>query len=171
MTDTEDFEFPGDIDLEKLRSELIELSEKGEIKHTKVFLNNKKKCTESVMKQIMAEYVEKREKESKAEFAVAFVTLVPSFAEKTGYVHFKGGHASFSSKVLADENTMFVLSDLMPVCEGGGYYFKYFSAVIFLSALCSSNISFGFKEPDVVVPDTTHPETTEKKETTPREAQ
>ena len=138
--------FPGDIDLEKLRSELIELSEKGEIKHTKVFLNNKKKCTESVMKQIMAEYVEKRQKQSKAEFAVVFVTLLPSLLEKTGYVHFKGGHSCFSSKVLADENTMFVIADLMPACDGGGYYFKYFSAVLFLSSLCYSNISFGFSD-------------------------
>ena len=142
-THTEDFEFPNDIDLEKLRAELIELSEKGEIKHTKVFLNNKKKCTESVMKQIMAEYVEKRQKQSKAEFAVVFVTLLPSLLEKTGYVHFVDGHESFSSKVLADENTMFVIADLMPACDGGGYYFKYFSAVIFLSSLCYSNISFG----------------------------
>ena len=158
QTHTEDFEFPGDIDLEKLRSELIELSEKGEIKHTKVFLNNKKKCTESVMKQIMAEYVEKRQKQSKAEMAVVFVTLLPSLLEKTGYVHFKGGHSCFSSKVLADENTMFVIADIMPACDGGGYYFKYFSAAIFLSSLCYSNISFGFTdepapEPEVVVPE------------------
>ena len=142
MTDTEDFEFPGDIDLEKLRHELIELSEKGEIKHTKVFLNNKKKCTESVMKQIMVEYVEKRQKQFKSGFAVVFVTLLPSLLEKTGYIHFVGGHESFSSKVLADENTMFVIADLMPACDGAGYYFKYFSAVLFLSSLCYNNISF-----------------------------
>ena len=141
-THTEDFEFPGDIDLEKLRSELIELSERGEIKHTKVFLSNKKKCTESVMKQIMAEYIEKRQKQSKSEFAVVFVTLLPSLLEKAG-VHFRGGHESFSSKVLADENTMFVIADMMPACDGGGYYFKYFSALIFLSSLCYNNISFG----------------------------
>ena len=154
MTETvDDFEFPNDIDVEKLRAELLELSEKDEIKHTKTFLNNKKKCTESVMKQIMAEYVEKRQKQSKAEFAVVFVTLLPSLLEKTGYVHFVDGHESFSSKVLADENTMFVIADLMPACDGGGYYFKYFSAVIFLSSLCYSNISFG-SEPNKDQPET-----------------
>ena len=142
-TDAHDFEFPGDIDLEKLRSELIELSERGEIKHTKVYLNNKKKCTESVLKQIMAEYIEKRQKQSKAELSVAFVTILPKSFGKDWYVHFKGGHGCFSSKVLADENTMFVIADMMPACNGGGYYFKYFSALIFLSSLCYSNISFG----------------------------
>ena len=137
---TEDFEFPGDIDLEKLRAELIELSEKGEIKHTKSFL---KKCTESVMKQIMAEYVKEKQKQSKDEFTVVFITLLLSLLEKSGYVHFVDGYESFLSKVLADENTRFVIADLMPTCDGAGYYFKYFSAAIFLSSLCFSNISFG----------------------------
>ena len=30
----------------------------------------------------------------------------------------------------------------MPCCEGGGYYFKYFSAAIFLGSLFYNDISF-----------------------------
>ena len=40
MSDTENFEIPVD-DIEKLREELITLSEQGEISHTKTFLNKK----------------------------------------------------------------------------------------------------------------------------------
>ena len=136
-------EFPGD--LEKLRNELIELSEKGEIKHTKTFL---KKCTESVLKQIMSEYVEERQKQSKTEFSVVFITLLLSLLEKSGYVHFVDGHESFLSKLLADENAMFVITELMPTYDGVGHYFKYFSAMIFLSSLCYSDISFGLSTND-----------------------
>ena len=137
-------EFPG-VDMEKLRNELIELSEKGEIKHTKTFL---KKCTESVLKQIMVEYVKEKQKQSKDEFTVVFITLLLSLLEKSGYVHFVDGYESFLSKVLADENAMFVIADLMPACNAAGYYFKYFSAVLFLSSLCYSNISFGHDTDD-----------------------
>ena len=52
------FDIPVD-DVEKLRSELIDLSENGEISNTKAFLSNRKKCNEAVMKKIMADYVEK----------------------------------------------------------------------------------------------------------------
>ena len=141
-------EFPGDtfntftVDLEKLRDELINLSDRGEIKETKVFLRSKK-CTEDVMKKIMAEYVEKRQKLSKMLMSISFVKLVPDLIEKFGVLSFNGGHESFSAKILADENTMFVIADLMPCCEGGGYCFKYFSSVIFLSSLCYNDISFG----------------------------
>ena len=142
-------EFPGD--LEKLRNELIELSKKGEIKHTKTFL---KKCTESVMKQIMAEYVEEKQRQSKNEFAVVFVTLLFSLLEKSGYVHFVDGHEAFSSKVLADENIMFVIADLLPSFNDVGYYFKCFSAMIFLLSLCHNDISFGHTTNDESRPET-----------------
>ena len=147
-------------DIEKLREELLDLSEKGEIKETKVFLKSKK-CTEDVLKRIMAEYVEKKQKLSKMLMSVTLVKLLPDLLEKTGYVHFKDGHASFSSKVLADENTMSVIADLMPCCEGGGYYLKYFSALIFLGSLCQSEITFGYIEEPEPVPETP-PQKTEK---------
>ena len=63
-THTENFDIPVD-DIEKLRDELIALSEQGEINFTKTFLNNRKKCTETVMKKIMSEYVEKKKRASK----------------------------------------------------------------------------------------------------------
>ena len=47
-------------DVEELRSELIDLAKKGEISDKIEFLRNKKKCNETVMRKIMAEYVEKR---------------------------------------------------------------------------------------------------------------
>ena len=140
-------EFPVE-DVEGLCYELIDLSEKGEIKETKVFLKSKK-CTEDVLKKIMAEYVEKKQKLSKMLMSIAFVKLIPDLLEKFGFLSFKGGHAKFSAKILADENTMFVIADLMPVCEGGGYYFKYFSAVIFLSSLCYNEVSFGSRWSDI----------------------
>ena len=144
-------EFPVE-DVEKLRDELIDLSEKGEIKESKAFLRSKK-CTEDVMKRIMGEYVEKRQRMSKMLMAISFVKLLPDLLEKFGALSFKGGHDKFSSKILADENTMFVIADMMPCCEGGGYYFKYFSALIFLSSLCYNDISFGFSETTSTHPD------------------
>ena len=160
-------------DVEKLREELLDLSEKGEIKETKVFLKSKK-C--DVLKKIMAEYVEKTRRLSKMLMSISFVKLVPDLVEKFGVLSFKGGHDKFSAKILADENTMFVIADLMPCCEGGGYYFKYFSALIFLGSLCYNDISFGSPEPEPEFPpspkkDEHHSETeysgtepTEKKE-------
>ena len=61
MSETHFDEIPVD-DVEKLRSELMDLAEKGEISQTKIFLSNKKKCNEAVMKKIMAEYVEKKQR-------------------------------------------------------------------------------------------------------------
>ena len=110
----------------------------------------------------MAEYVEKKQKLSKMLMSISFVKLVPDLLEKFGVLNFRGGHDKFSAKILADENTMFVIADLMPCCEGGGYYFKYFSALIFLSSLCYNDISFGSAEPVVPEPDLevkTEPET------------
>ena len=152
-------------DVEGLREELIDLSEKGEIKETKVFLKSKK-CTEDVLKRIMSEYVEKKQKLSKMLMSIAFVKLIPDLLEKFGVLKFKDGHAKFSAKILADENTMFVIADLMPVCEGGGYYFKYFSAVIFLSSLCYNDISFGSSEQEAEeeVPPPPPPPSPEKNE-------
>ena len=40
-------------DVEQLRKRLLELSEAGETKQTKAFLNNKKRCAEKVMKKIL----------------------------------------------------------------------------------------------------------------------
>ena len=51
-------------------------------------------------------------------------------------------------KYLRDENTMFCIFDLMPVCSGGDYYLKYFSVVIFLSSLCYGQVVFGAKTKD-----------------------
>ena len=91
----------------------------------------------------MADYVEKKKQRlTKMLMSVAFVKLVPDLIEKFGVLKFKGGHECFSAKILADENPMFVIADLMPCCEGGGYYFKYFSAAIFLASLCYNDISF-----------------------------
>ena len=129
-------------DVEKLRSELIDLAEKGEISQKKEFLSNKKKCRESTMKKIMAEYVEKKQRATKMQTTVALVVLIPDLFEKFGVLKFKGGHLTFSAKILADENTMFVISDLIPCCEGGGYYLRYFSAAIFLGSLCISDVKF-----------------------------
>ena len=129
-------------DVEKLRSELIDLAEKGEISQKKEFLSNKKKCNEVAMKKIMTEYVEKKQRLSKMLMSVGFVKLIPDLLEKFGIFKFRGGHSAFSAKILADENTMFVISDLMPCCEGGGYYFRYFTAAIFLSSLCFSDVKF-----------------------------
>ena len=60
-------------------------------------------------------------------------------------ISFKDGSDKFSAEILRDENTMFCISDLMPVCSGGDYYLKYFSAVIFLSSLCYGQVVFGVK--------------------------
>ena len=129
-------------DVEKLRSELIDLAERGKINQTRVFLSNKRKCNEAVLRKIMADYAEKKQRLSEMLMSVAFVKLLPDLLEKSGCFRFKGGHASFSGKILADENTMFVIADLMPCCEGSGYYFKYFSATIFLGSLIYSDVSF-----------------------------
>ena len=109
------------------------------------------------MKKIMSEYVEKKQKITKMEMSVAFVTLIPSLIEKSGVLVFKGGHASYSAKILADENTMFCIADLMPCCDGGGYYFKYFSAMIFLTSLSYYNISFPGSSQDSETPVKTEP--------------
>ena len=58
MTEThEEFSDMHDVlledDVEALRKELLDLSENGEMKQTKAFLNNKK-CTEKVIKKIMS---------------------------------------------------------------------------------------------------------------------
>ena len=122
----------------------------------------------------MAEYAEKMQRLSKMLMATHFVKLLPDLLEKFVALTFKNGHASFSAKVLADENTMSVIADLMPCCEGGGYFMRYFSALIFLGSLCHSDVTFGsVKEPEVPscpqkteCPETGPPETecTEKKE-------
>ena len=134
-------------DIEKLRGELLDLSEKGMIKETKVFLKSKK-CTEDVMKRIMGEYAEKMQKLSKMLMATRIVKLIPDLLEKFGALTFKNGHASFSAKILADENTMSVIAELMPSNVGDGYYLRYFSALFFLGSLCHSDVTFGSSSPE-----------------------
>ena len=57
---TDSTEVPEELmdETEELCKTLIELSEQGKIKHTKVFLSNRKKCNEKVLKKIMSEYTE-----------------------------------------------------------------------------------------------------------------
>ena len=88
-----------DDDVEALRKKLLELSKQGEIKTTKAFLNNKKKANEKVMKKIMGEYLEKKDRQAKMEMSIAFVSLLPNLIEKVGIVKFKDGSAIFSQKI------------------------------------------------------------------------
>ena len=130
-------------DVEELRKKLLELSEAGEIKQKKTFLNNKKRCTEKVMKNILRDYAEKRQRVTKMEMSIALVSVLPNLIEKSCIISFKDGADKFSAEILKDENTMFSISDLMPVCSGGDYYLKYFSAAIFLTSLCYVQVVFG----------------------------
>ena len=125
-------------DVETLREKLVELSERDLIVQTKKFLMDKRRCTEKVMRKIMAEYEDKRRKSAKAEMAIALVGIVPSLIEKSGIVpslieksgivRLEDGAQSFSAKILADKNTMFCITDLIPVYEGGDYYILNISA-------------------------------------------
>ena len=135
-------------DVEELRKKLIELSEAGEIRQTKTFLNNKKRCTEKIIKKILKDYAEKRQRIAKMEMSIALASVLPNLIEKSGVITFKDGAEKFSAQILGDENTMFCISDLMPVCSGGDYYLKYFSAAIFLTSLCYGQVVFGTKTED-----------------------
>ena len=99
-----------------------------------------------VMKKILRDYVEKRQRIAKMEMSIALVTVLPNLIEKSGIISFKDGADKFSSQILGDENTMFCISDMMPVCSGGDYYLKYFSAAIFLTSLCYGQVVFGGQE-------------------------
>ena len=129
-----------DDDVEALRKRLSDLSEQGEIKTTKTFLSNKKKATEKVMKKILGEYLEKKDRQAKMEMSIALVSLFPNLIEKFGMIKFKDGSAIFSQKIIEDENTMFCIVDLMPSCQGGDTCFKYLSASIFLGTLIWNNV-------------------------------
>ena len=94
----------------------MELSEQGEIKTTKAFLTNKKKATEKVMKKILSEYLERKDRQAKMEMSIALVSLFPNLIEKFGIIKFKDGSSVFSQKILEDDNTMFCIADLMPSC-------------------------------------------------------
>ena len=126
--------------VETLRKKLLDLSEQGEIKTTKAFLMNKKKATEKVMKKILGEYLEKKDRLAKMEMSIALLSLFPNLIEKFGIIKFKDGSTVFSQKILEDKNTMFCIADLMPLCQGGDTAFKYLSASIFLGTLCWNNI-------------------------------
>ena len=54
FSEAEDVMFEDDV--EQLPKRLLKLSEAGEIKLTKTFLNNKKRCTEKVTKKILRDY-------------------------------------------------------------------------------------------------------------------
>ena len=95
------------------------------------------------MKKILKYYAEKRQRIAKMEMSIALVSVLPNLIEKSGIISFKDGADKFSAEILRDENTMFCISDLMPVCSGGDYYLKYFSAAIFLSSLCYGQVVFG----------------------------
>ena len=131
-----------DDDVEALRKRLLELSEQGEIKTTKAFLNNKKKANEKAMKKILNEYLEKKNKQARMELAVSIVSLLPYLIEKMEIIKFKGGADVFSAKILAEENTMFAIADLMPNCQGGETCFRYLSASIFLGTTIYNNVEW-----------------------------
>ena len=131
-----------DDDVEALRKRLLDLSEAGEIKTTKAFLNNKKKANEKAMKKILSEYLEKKNKEARMELAVSIVSLVPYLIEKVEIIKFKDGADKFSAKILAEENTMFSIADLMPNCQGGETCFRYLSASVFLGTTIYNNVEW-----------------------------
>ena len=131
-----------DDDVEALRKRLLDLAEAGEIKNTKAFLSNKKKSTEKVMKKILSEYLEKKGREARMELAVSIVSLVPYLIEKVEIIKFKDGADKFSSKILAEENTMFCIADLMPSCQGGDTCFRYLTASVFLGTTIWNNVEF-----------------------------
>ena len=131
-----------DDDVEALRKRLLELSDAGEIKTTKAFLNNKKKASEKVMKKILSEYLEKKNKEARMELACSIVSLLPYLIEKVEIIKFKDGADKFSAKILAEENTMFCIADLMPNCQGGETCFRYLSASVFLGTTIWNNVEF-----------------------------
>lgn len=87
-------------DVETLREELVELSERNLIVQTKKFLMDKRRCTERVMRKIMAEYEDRRKKSAKAKMAIALVGVVPSLMEKSGIVWFKVPDAHYRGKRL-----------------------------------------------------------------------
>ena len=131
-----------DEDVEALRKRLLDLSEAGEIKTTKAFLNNKKKANEKAMKKILNEYMEKKNKEAKMELAVSIVNLLPYLIEKVEIIKFKDGADKFSAKILQEENVMFCLADLMPSTQGGETCFRYLTASVFLGTTIYNNVEF-----------------------------
>ena len=135
-----------DDDVEALRKRLLELSDAGEIKTTKAFLNNKKKANEKSMKKILNEYLEKKNKEARMELAVSIVSLIPYLIEKVEIIKFKGGADKFSQKILAEQNTMFCIADLMPNCQAGDTCFRYLSASVFLGTTIWNNVEFVVEE-------------------------
>ena len=135
FSDVEDVMFENDV--EELL-ELLELSEAGEIKQTKTFLNNKKRCREKVMKKFLKDYAEKKQRIAKMEMFIALVTVFPNLIGKSGILSFKNCTDKFSAQILANENTMFCISDFMAICTGGD-----FNAAIFLTSLCYGQVVFG----------------------------
>ena len=85
--------------MEELQKKLLELSDAGEIKQTKTSLNNKKRCTEKVMKKILKDYAEKRQRIAKMEMSIALVSVLPNLIEKSGIISFKDGADKFSAEI------------------------------------------------------------------------
>ena len=135
-----------DDDVEALRKKLLELSDQGEIKTTKAFLNNKKKANEKTMKKILSDYLEKKNRQARMEIAVSIVSLLPYLIEKVEIIQFKGGSDNFSKKILEEENTMHCIADLMPSCQGGDTCFRYLSASVFLGTTIWNNVEFVVEE-------------------------
>ena len=131
-----------DEDVEALRKRLLDLSEAGEIKTTKAFLNNKKKANEKAMKKILNEYLEKKGREARMELACSIVSLLPYLIEKIEIIKFKDGADKFSAKILAGENVMFCIADLMPSTQGGDTCFRYLTASVFLGTTIYNNVEF-----------------------------
>ena len=88
-------------DVKTLREKLVELSNRNLIQQSKKHLMDKRRCTEKVLRKIMAEYEEKRTKTAKAEMAFALVGLLPSLIEKSGVFWFKDGADKFSASVIS----------------------------------------------------------------------
>ena len=140
-------------DVETLCEKLVELSNRNLIKQSKKHLMDKRRCTEKVLRKIMAEYEEKRTRTAKAEMAFAIVGLLPSLIEKSGMFWFKDGAAQFNTSVISDEYTLFCIMDLMPVVENGDYYMKYIGAGIFMGTLRVNQVKFGPKPSDDIESD------------------
>ena len=155
-----------DDDVEALRKRLLELSEQGEIKTTKAFLNNKKKANEKTMKKILSEYMEKKCREAKMELSIAIVSLLPYLIEKVEIIKFKDGADVFSAKILEEENTMKCIADLMPSCQGGDTCFKYLSASVFLGTTIWNNVEWADDDNDKKKSKVRTPE--QKRKTPPR---
>ena len=89
--------------IETLRKKLVELSNRNLFPQTKKYLMDKRRCTEKVLRKIMAKYEGRCTKSAKAEMALALVGLFLSLIEKSGMFWFKDGADKFSAKIISDK--------------------------------------------------------------------